>query len=66
MANLDSSYGVYRVLAMGNLTTDDVEVVDMDFASGVIAFKNGGIDAGLLSEPPSTSEGIYGLDVCKP
>jgi NitT/TauT family transport system substrate-binding protein len=51
MANLDSSYGVYRVLAMGNLSTDDVEVVDMDFASGVIAFKNGGIDAGLLSEP---------------
>jgi NitT/TauT family transport system substrate-binding protein len=51
MANSDSSYGVYRVLAMGNLTTDDVEVVDMDFASGVVAFKNGGIDAGLLSEP---------------
>ena len=51
MASSDSSYGLYRVLAMGNLTTDDVEVVDMDFASGVVAFKNGGIDAGLLSEP---------------
>jgi len=51
MASSDSSYGVYRVLAMGNLTTDDVEVVDMDFASGVVAIKNGGIDAGLLSEP---------------
>jgi NitT/TauT family transport system substrate-binding protein len=51
MASSDSSYGVYRVLARGNLTADDVEVVDMDFATGVVAFKNGGIDAGLLAEP---------------
>jgi NitT/TauT family transport system substrate-binding protein len=51
MASSDSSYGVYRVLAMGNLTTDDVEVIDMDFASGAVALKSGGIDAGLLSEP---------------
>jgi ABC-type nitrate/sulfonate/bicarbonate transport system substrate-binding protein len=51
MVNLDSSYGIYRVLAMGNLSTDDVEIVNMDFASAVIAFKNGGIDAGSLSEP---------------
>jgi NitT/TauT family transport system substrate-binding protein len=51
MADSSSSYGLYRVLALGNLTTDDVTVVNMDFASGVVAFKNGGIDAGLLSEP---------------
>jgi NitT/TauT family transport system substrate-binding protein len=51
MASSDSSYGVFRVLALGNLTTDDVEIIDMDFASGMVAFKNGGIDAGLMPEP---------------
>ena len=51
MADSSSSYGLYRVLALGNLTTDDVTVVNMDFASGVAAFKNSGIDAGVLSEP---------------
>jgi NitT/TauT family transport system substrate-binding protein len=47
----DNSYSVTRVLAMGNLTTDDVEIVNMDYASSVVAFQNGAIDAGALNEP---------------
>jgi NitT/TauT family transport system substrate-binding protein len=51
MVSADSSYGLARVLALGNLTTDDVKVIDMDFASGMVALKNGAIDAGLIPEP---------------
>lgn len=51
MVSADSSYGLSRVLALGNLTTDDVKVIDMDFASGMVALKNGAIDAGIIPEP---------------
>jgi NitT/TauT family transport system substrate-binding protein len=51
MASSDQSYGIFRVLAMGNLTADDVEIVDMDFASGVAALRNDAVDAGVLTEP---------------
>jgi ABC-type nitrate/sulfonate/bicarbonate transport system substrate-binding protein len=51
MAASDQNYGVYRALSLGNLTTNDVDLVNMDYPSGVIAFKNGAIDAGVLTEP---------------
>lgn len=51
MAGSDQAYGVSRILDMGNLTTDDVEIVSMDYASGVVALRNGAIDAGDLTEP---------------
>jgi NitT/TauT family transport system substrate-binding protein len=47
----DQSYGLSRALATGNLTTDDVEVVNMDNADSLIAFENGAIDAGTINEP---------------
>ena len=51
MASSDQSYGISRILDMGNLTPDDVEIVNMDFAAGVVALSNGAIDAGYLTEP---------------
>lgn len=51
MASSDQSYGISRILEMGNLTPDDVEIVNMEFAAGVVALANGAIDAGILSEP---------------
>jgi NitT/TauT family transport system substrate-binding protein len=51
MADSSTSYGLFRVLALGNLTTDDVTVATMDFASGVAALKNGAVDAGIMPEP---------------
>jgi NitT/TauT family transport system substrate-binding protein len=51
MAISDQDYGMFRALSLGNLTTADVELIDMDFASGVIAFRNKGIDAAVLTEP---------------
>jgi NitT/TauT family transport system substrate-binding protein len=51
MASSDQNYGLFRALSLGNLTIDDVEIVNMDYPSGVIAFNNGAIDAGLLVEP---------------
>jgi NitT/TauT family transport system substrate-binding protein len=51
IAEHDSDYDLYRALAVGNLTKDDVETVDMDFPTTVSAFQNGAIDAGLLTEP---------------
>ena len=47
----EQNYGVFRALALGNLSTDDVEMVDLDYASSVVAFKNGAVDAGILVEP---------------
>jgi NitT/TauT family transport system substrate-binding protein len=44
-------YKLYRVLTMGNLTPDDVDVVSMDMAGGVIAIKNGAVDAIDTTEP---------------
>ena len=53
-ATSDQSYGVYRALARGNLTTSDVEIVDMANAASIIGFENGAIDAALLMEPSIT------------
>jgi NitT/TauT family transport system substrate-binding protein len=39
------------LLEKGNLTPDDVEIVNMDFASAVVALRNGAIDACDLTEP---------------
>jgi len=47
----DQSYGVFRALAVGNLTSGDVEILDMTNAASVVAFENGAIDANLLMEP---------------
>jgi ABC-type nitrate/sulfonate/bicarbonate transport system substrate-binding protein len=51
IAQRDSDYDLYRALALGNLSRDDIEIVDMDFASVIPAFRNGAIDAGLVTEP---------------
>lgn len=53
----DSDYDLYKALAVGNLTRDDVDVIDMDFTSIVPAFKNGAIDAALVAEPYITLAG---------
>jgi NitT/TauT family transport system substrate-binding protein len=47
----DQTYGIARLLAMGNLTINDIELVDLDFPTGVVALKNGAIDAGVFTEP---------------
>lgn len=47
----DQSYTFVRALAQGNMTQDDVEMVKMDYPSAVVAFKNGAIDAAVLTEP---------------
>jgi NitT/TauT family transport system substrate-binding protein len=44
-------YKLVRVLKMGNLTPGDVEVVSMDMASGVMAIRNGAVDAIDTTEP---------------
>ncbi len=44
-------YKLYRLLKLGNLTPDDVEVVSMDMASGVVAIRNGAVDAIDTTEP---------------
>lgn len=44
-------YKLVRVLKMGNLTPGDVEVVSMDMASGVMAVRNGAVDAIDTTEP---------------
>ncbi|RPJ52299.1 MAG: hypothetical protein EHJ95_04205 [Methanobacteriota archaeon] len=50
-ATSDQSYHTARALALGNLTPDDVELVDMTHAAMAAAFENGAIDAGLETEP---------------
>ena len=47
----DNTYSISRILAMGNLTIDDIQVGNMDYASSVVAFDNGAIDAAVLTEP---------------
>lgn len=44
-------YRTSRMLKMGNLTSDDVEIISMDFASSVVALRNGAVDAADLTEP---------------
>jgi NitT/TauT family transport system substrate-binding protein len=51
IAGHDSDYDLFRSLAVGNLTENDIETVDMDFPTTVSAFQNGAIDAGILTEP---------------
>lgn len=51
MASSDQSYGISRILERGNLTPDEVTIVNMDFATGVVAPRNGAINAGHLTEP---------------
>jgi NitT/TauT family transport system substrate-binding protein len=45
----DSDYDLFHALALGNLSRDDVETVDMDFTMIIPAFTNGAIDAGLVT-----------------
>ncbi len=47
----DSDYNLYNALALGNLSRDDVETINMDFTMIGPAFTNGAIDAALLTEP---------------
>ena len=47
----EQSYGVGRALALGNLTTEDVTLVSMDFPTVMVAFRNGALDAGMITEP---------------
>jgi ABC-type nitrate/sulfonate/bicarbonate transport system substrate-binding protein len=47
----DSDYDLYRALALGNLSRNDVDTVEMEFPTVIPAFRNGAIDAGLVAEP---------------
>ena len=51
IAEHDSDYDLYRALAVGNLSSDDVDTVEMEFPTVIPAFRNGAIDAGLVTEP---------------
>jgi NitT/TauT family transport system substrate-binding protein len=51
IAERDSDYDLYRALAVGNLSSDDVDTVEMEFPTVIPAFRNGAIDAGLVTEP---------------
>ena len=51
MAINDQEYSISNALSMGNLTMDNVEIVKMDYPSGLIALQNGAVDAGFLTEP---------------
>jgi ABC-type nitrate/sulfonate/bicarbonate transport system substrate-binding protein len=51
MASSDPAYGVSRILKMGNLTRDDVEIVSLDMAAGIVALRNGAVDAADTTEP---------------
>jgi NitT/TauT family transport system substrate-binding protein len=50
-AGTDQSYGVFRALALGNLTTSDIEFVTMPREGILVAFENGAVDAAFLMEP---------------
>jgi NitT/TauT family transport system substrate-binding protein len=51
MAGSSEQYSTVHALAIGNLTMDEVTVVNMDYPSGVIALNNRAVDAGVLTEP---------------
>jgi NitT/TauT family transport system substrate-binding protein len=51
IASHDSDYDLFNALALGNLSRDDVENLDMEFMMIGPAFANGGIDAALVTEP---------------
>jgi len=63
MASSDQDHSIFHVLALGNLTTADIEVINMDYASGTIALKNGAVDAGVLVEPYITQAADNGSAV---
>jgi NitT/TauT family transport system substrate-binding protein len=46
-----SDYTLYRILQRGNLTSDDIDIVVLDFPSAFTALQNGALDAAILSEP---------------
>jgi len=46
-----SGYYVDELLKQGGLTIDDVEVVNLDFPSGLAALKNGAVDAAIQFAP---------------
>lgn len=50
----DSDYDLFNVLALGILSNEDVETMDMDWNMVVPAFKSGAIDAALLTDPYMT------------
>ena len=47
----DQAYRISRILALGNLTSSDITMVSMDFPSGVVALRNGAVDAADMTEP---------------
>jgi NitT/TauT family transport system substrate-binding protein len=51
MAGSSEQYTAVRSLAVGNLTLADVDIVNMDYPTGVVALKNGAVDGGVLTEP---------------
>jgi NitT/TauT family transport system substrate-binding protein len=51
MAGSSEQYSTVHALAYGNLTTEEVTIVNMDYPSGVIALNNRAVDAGILTEP---------------
>jgi NitT/TauT family transport system substrate-binding protein len=63
MASSDQDYSIFRVLVLGNLTKDDIEVVTLDYPSGIIALKNGAVDAAVLVEPYITQASVNGTAV---
>lgn len=63
MASNDQDYSIFRILALGNLKADDIEMVNLDYPSGIIALKNGAVDAGVLVEPYITQATANGTAV---
>lgn len=51
IASLDPDYELPNALALGNLTLDDIDHVNIEFTMISAAFTNGAIDAAMISEP---------------
>jgi NitT/TauT family transport system substrate-binding protein len=51
MIPAEQDYSLSSLLKRGNLTSDDVETVVMDFPSGMVALRNSAVDGGILTEP---------------
>jgi NitT/TauT family transport system substrate-binding protein len=47
----DTGANLVSVLEIGNLTRENVDIVNMDYPSAVVAFQNKAIDAAVLTEP---------------
>ena len=62
-ATTDQSYGVSRALALGNLTTKDVEMLNMANDQSIVGFENGAVDSALLMEPYITEAVSHGKAV---